>query len=298
MAVSRTAQYVALYRALESCEPRRPRLFEDPFANAFLPRDLTWAVRLAQSARLRAMLERYADFRAPGARSSAIARTRFIDDRVRRDVAEGSRQLVILGAGYDCRAHRLSELKASAVFEVDRAETQERKRRTLRHAKYVQLRSDVHYVPLDLLQGDLPAELGAAGWRREARTTFLCEGVSNYLSEAAVVKLLELVAAAARESTLIFSYIHRGVLDGSVAFDGTAKLLRNVQRLGEPWSFGLLPARVGAYFDGFGLTLEEDLGADEYRRRYLDPQRTQWDGYSFYRIAVARSRAAHFGSVG
>jgi methyltransferase (TIGR00027 family) len=291
MAVSRTAQFVALYRALESCEPRRPRLFEDPFANAFLPRDLTWAVRLARSARLRPLLERYADFRAPGARSSAIARTRFIDDRVRRDVAEGSRQLVILGAGYDCRAHRLSELKSSAVFEVDRAETQQRKRRTLLSAPYVQPRSDVRYVALDLLEGDLRAGLCAAGWRPGARTTFLCEGVSNYLSEAGVAKLLELAGAAAPESTLLFSYIHRGVLDGSVAFEGTTKLLGTMQRMGEPWSFGLLPARVGTYFEGFGLTLEEDLGADEYRRRYLDPQRTQWNGYSFYRIAVARSRA-------
>jgi hypothetical protein len=35
-----------------------------------------------------------------------------------------------------------------------------------------------------------------------------------------------------------------------------------------------------------GLKLSEDLGADEYRARYL-PRDEQGGGYAFYRLAVA-----------
>ena len=75
MATSRTAQYVALYRALEDRERRRGRLFADPFADAFLPphlRVLAWAARVPW---VHARVSRYADQRAPGARTSACCRT-------------------------------------------------------------------------------------------------------------------------------------------------------------------------------------------------------------------------------
>src|ERR1043165_9674868 len=110
MAASRTAQYVALYRALETDERRRPPLFRDPYARSFLPRGLGLAVRVARAPGLRRLLERYADYRSPGARTSAIARTAYIDDAIREALAAGIDQLVILGAGFDCRAHRMPAL--------------------------------------------------------------------------------------------------------------------------------------------------------------------------------------------
>ncbi|HEX5061172.1 MAG TPA: class I SAM-dependent methyltransferase, partial [Kofleriaceae bacterium] len=131
MAVSQTAEYVALYRALETTETRREPLFRDPFARHLLTGSRLRALRLATMPGLRSMLERYADHRAPGARTSAIGRTRFIDDVVRAERARGIRYYVILGAGYDSRAHRLVELKEARVFEVDRAETQAEKRRRI-----------------------------------------------------------------------------------------------------------------------------------------------------------------------
>src|SRR5688572_23495610 len=95
--VIRTAAYVALYRALETVELRRPPLFRDPYATRFLPPQYRAVVALARTPALQALLSRYADFRAPGARTSAIARTAFIDNVVRRALSDGVSQLVILG---------------------------------------------------------------------------------------------------------------------------------------------------------------------------------------------------------
>src|SRR5262245_49330021 len=157
--VSRTAQYVALYRGLESSERARAPLFVDPVAPRFLSRSLGLALRMSRSRVMRPLLLRYADARAPGARTSAIARTAYLDDAVRAAVAARTRQLVVLGAGFDSRAHRLPELAGTRVFEVDRAETQAVKR-----ARLADRRDEVRYVPVDFLRDDVASALSAAGW--------------------------------------------------------------------------------------------------------------------------------------
>lgn len=282
MAASRTAAYVAFYRALEHEERRRTRLFADPFARAFLPRHLRVAVGAARSPVVHRWVCRYADRRAPGARTSAIARTRCIDDFVRGAVANGVGQVVLLGAGFDCRAHRLRELEGAAVFEVDRVETQRVKRAVVegraggRH---------VRYVAVDFLRDDVAATLAAAGWDAHAPTAFVWEGVTNYLTETAVAAVLAWIGSLEPGTTIVFTYVHAGVLDGSVRFYGSDANVANVRRLGEPWTFGLHPHAVPSFVAHAGLALVEDLGADEYRARYLPGERAL--GYAFYRLAAA-----------
>jgi methyltransferase (TIGR00027 family) len=283
MAASRTAQYVALYRALETHERRRAPLFRDPFARRFLDRPLAIAVSASRAPVLRGLVERYADRRSPGSRTSAIARTAYIDDAVRAAIASGVDQVVILGAGFDCRAHRMPELRGAAVFEVDRADTQAAKRAR------VPDRSPVRYVAVDFLRDEVGARLEDAGWQPRRRSLFVWEGVTNYLTEDAVVKVLRWFATTAPGSTIVFTYVHAGLLDGTVAFDGGALMLDNVKRLGEPWTFGLYPEAVGDFVARAGLRMREDLGADDYRRRYLG---APMPGYAFYRIATADVPAA------
>jgi methyltransferase (TIGR00027 family) len=279
MAASRTARYVALYRALETVERRRAPLFQDPFAIRFLPPALARTVRAARHTAVHALVRRYADHRAPGARTSAVGRTKILDDVVRTAVAAGTTQLVILGAGFDCRAHRLPELAAVDVFEVDRPETQAEKQTLIGG-----IRDGVHYVPVDFLRDSVSGRLSAAGWNPAETTCFLWEGVTNYLTEEAVKEVLAWIGDAAAGSTVAFTYIHKGLLDGTVPFAGGAKMLANVRHLNEPWTFGLYPEDLPAYLRQFGLTLREDLGADDYRAR---TGLTHASGYAFYRLAVA-----------
>ncbi len=285
MVASRTAEYVALYRALETTETRREPLFRDPYAKYLLSDSRAAALRLANVPGMRGMLERYADWRAPGARTSAIARTRFLDDVVRTEVKAGMRQVVILGAGYDSRAHRIDELANLRVYEVDRGDTQTEKRKRIETIKGA--RQDVRYVAVDFEKQDLATQLADSGWRADRTTLYLWEGVTNYLDGGAVGRVLDMVGRTADGSAIAFTYIHRGVIDGSVKFEGADKLVGNVQRLGEPWRFGLVPEELRSYLKGFHLQLEQDLGADEYRARYFGTD-AHFSGYAFYRIAVAR----------
>lgn len=277
MAASRTAQFVALYRALESA--RRQARLDDPFAARFLTPWMRRAVRLSRVPPFGALLTRYADWKAPGARTSAIARTLYLDDLVRRAVAGGARQLVILGAGFDCRAHRLPELAGVGVYEVDRADTQSQKRALL-----VDTRDDVRYVAVDFLRDDVGERLAAAGWDAGRRSLFLWEGVTNYLTEPAVGAVFSWIGRGAPGTRVVFTYIHAGVLDGSVAFADGPRSLANVRALGEPWTFGLDPGAVAPFLARANLTLVEEAGADDYRRRWLGRSSP---GYAFYRLAVA-----------
>ena len=102
-APSRTAEYVALFRALES--QRRPgrRLFHDPDAVRFLGLRLRAAV-LAARARGGRRLEDFIVRRWPGRRPSAVVRTKVIDDTLTAALDAGARQVVILGAAPRARA--------------------------------------------------------------------------------------------------------------------------------------------------------------------------------------------------
>jgi hypothetical protein len=61
--------------------------------------------------------------------------------------------------------------------------------------------------------------------------------------------------------------------------------------MNEPWTFGLAPEELAPFVESAGLSVENDLGADQYRARYL-PSDEQGGGYAFYRIAVASPRRA------
>src|SRR5262245_44701955 len=125
--ISRTAAHMAAFRALESARPRGERLFRDVYAARFLPPGQRALAVVSKAGVARKLVEAYADMRAPGARSSGIARTRLIDDWIIGECEDGAEQVVILGAGYDCRALRLPALARVKVFELDRAELLARK---------------------------------------------------------------------------------------------------------------------------------------------------------------------------
>ena len=284
---SRTAEHMAFFRALESSAPAASRRCDDPFARAFLSPPLALVATAARIPGVFALLVRYVDRRWPGARTSGVARTRLLDEIVREGVASGAQQLVILGAGFDSRALRLSALRGAAVFEVDHPATQARKQARLRRALGA-LPEGVRFVATDFGERDLERAMAAAGYEPSRRTLFLWEGVTNYLRADAVDATLRWCARAAAGSRVVFTYVHADVLTQPAKYAGTERLFATLAAAGEPWTFGLDPANLAEFLRARGLELERDLGAVEYRRLAYGEASTSMRGYEFYRIAVAR----------
>src|ERR1700730_15343228 len=115
---SLTAEFMALFRALESSRPERSRLFRDPLAAIFLHQWRKWLYGIAQLDTGRRFVEQLLDRNAPGARAAGIARTKWIDDEVTRSL-ERATQLVLLGAGFDTRPYRLPSSQPVTTFELD-----------------------------------------------------------------------------------------------------------------------------------------------------------------------------------
>jgi methyltransferase (TIGR00027 family) len=281
---SRTAEYMALFRALEGRLPKRRRLLVDPLARRFLSPALRIPVDLARIPGVAGLECRLIDRRWPGARTSAVARTRWIDELVLRSVADGARQVVILGAGFDARAFRLAALRECVVFEVDHPATQARKRRILGDVPG----RDVRFVATDFADDQLEAALVSQGFQARHRSVVIWEGVTNYLSERAVDRTLRWCAGTAAGSEILFTYVHRDVLRDPGSFFGTGPLLRKLEAAGEGWTFGFDPGALPAHLRERGLELLEDRGASEYRSICYGPAATRMRGYEFYRIARAR----------
>jgi methyltransferase (TIGR00027 family) len=278
---------MAFYRALESARPRDQRLFTDLFAVRFLRPSLRILAALARVPYAGRAIARYADQRAPGARTSAIARTRLIDDLLTETVQGGVGQVVILGAGFDCRAFRLPGMSSIEVFEVDHPATLAVKRSRLRLGS-PDSPCKTQFVEIDFLRQNLQETLGQAGFDSPRPGIFLWEGVTNYLTSDAVDDVLRYVASCTGGSRLVFTYVDRGVLCGSVEFPDAAGIMSTVAGMGEPWTFGLPPAELSSYLEGRGLQLDLDWGATEYRARYFGHSAGTMTGYDFYHVAMAR----------
>jgi methyltransferase (TIGR00027 family) len=288
---SRTAEYMALFRALESTRAPGWRLFEDRLASAFLPRRLRLVARLSRVRLAGDVVRAYIDRRWPGARTSAVARTKFIDDAAEAALRSGVAQVVVLGAGFDARAYRLSSMLRAAVFEVDHPSTSARKRRVV-EAALGALPHHLQFVAVDFNSEAFSSAMSSAGYDPSRRTLFIWEGVTNYLTEAAVDGILRWCGSAAVGSTVVLTYIHRRVLDSPEAFEGTAKLFATLSASGERWTFGLDPLCLSRFLAERGLILDEDVGASAYRALYFGPSASRMRGYEFYRIAVAHVSVA------
>jgi methyltransferase (TIGR00027 family) len=281
---SLTAQYMALFRALESARPASSRLFCDPFATFFLSQRRKWLYGIASYGPGSRLVERLLDWKAPGARAAGIARTKWIDEEA-TNVLQKARQLVLLGAGFDCRGYRLVIARQSTIFELDQPETSLAKQDALKKAIGV-LPNNVRFVTIDFNSQSLGAVLSQAGFDRMSPACFIWEGVTNYLSSEAVDSVLREIRQTAGGSVLLFSYIHRGVLERPQAFFGVEKLMSRLQSYGEPWTFGLHPEEIAAYLAARGLHLMKDLSVTEIWRDAGRPS-SELHGYEFYRLASA-----------
>ena len=266
-APSQTAEAVCLMRATDQRHPPAERILDDPYAKLFLgPLARAALASWEASGTLGSLAERV----SPGLTTYVLTRHRFIDDRLRQALKGGIAQLVLLGAGYDSRAYRFAaELAGRPVFEVDFPATSRRKARILGRRTDTLPRADVRRVEIDFEVDSLAQRLREAGFRTGRRTFFVWEGVSMYLTRAAVKEALTTMRAmSAPRSELAMDFWY--FLDSpdllSTAYRMSANLL---SLLGEPVAFGIHPEDVGAFLAKLGYRVADLADASELERRYV-----------------------------
>jgi methyltransferase (TIGR00027 family) len=188
-----TAVLVTGARAAESA--RADRLFDDPFARAFVE-----AASSASPAIAQALAQGSVDAAVGQARRDSIAvRTRFFDDYLHSAVRSGCGQVVLLAAGLDTRAFRLSWPDGVRLWELDMPEMFAFKERVLldRGAKPACQRT---VVSVDLRE-NWSSALQGAGFDPGAHTGWLIEGLLMYLEESERDRLMDRVGALSRRGS-------------------------------------------------------------------------------------------------
>jgi methyltransferase (TIGR00027 family) len=240
--IGKTALGVAAVRARESQRP--DRLFDDPLAQAFLehapgvlPTEPTTRSELAA---LGPMASLGAAFYAHG-----VIRTRFFDDYLLAAADAGCRQVVLLAAGLDTRAFRLTWPDHLRLFELDLPDLLPFKESVLAECN-AQPTCARTVVSADL-RGDWPAPLTAAGFNHSARTAWLIEGLLLYLARDEAERLItEVSALSATDSQLAAE--HGGMAGNSLLRQGGA--LPAMREYAALWKGGMgedLPSWLGCH---------------------------------------------------
>jgi methyltransferase (TIGR00027 family) len=251
---SRTAILVAAARAFGALEPDESVRNPDSLANLLIGQP---ELALISEHPICTCLERdYSEASQDPAimmfAAMMIWRTRFIDEALVRAVKNGTRQVVILGAGFDSRAYRFRDLlKDCRVIEVDAAPTQKYKRRRVEEALH-EVPTNVIYCTIDFAKDNLTEGLRQSGFNEGERTFYIWEGVCMYLPEDSVREMLQWLA----------SHSHPG---SSVVLDYTNSLGIEYLKLdphslsgippswGEPWIFGVPGANGSEFFRELGF---------------------------------------------
>ncbi|CCB71144.1 putative S-adenosyl-L-methionine-dependent methyltransferase Franean1_4929 (plasmid) [Streptantibioticus cattleyicolor NRRL 8057 = DSM 46488] len=145
-------------------------------------------------------------------------RTLFYDRHVLRAVAAGCRQVVVLGAGLDCRAFRLGLPADVTVFEVDRAAVLDFKHEVLAKngrvptCRRVALAADV--------TGGLSGPLAAAGLDPAKPVLWVVEGLLMYFTADVADRVLtEVTSLSAPGSLIVSEYFVRSWENEDVGYD-------------------------------------------------------------------------------
>ncbi len=283
---SRTAQYMALFRAIESSRSKLDRLFFDPYASNFLDTRLKIVVKISSIPLVGNITSKLIERQAPGAFSSGVARTKYIDDLLKKTIKHGVKQVIILGAGFDTRSLRLDFLKNIQVIEIDHPDTAQYKIEKIK-SSMSHLPLNIKYYQIDFNHESLNDLALKNNLDLDIPTTFIWEGVTNYLEQDAIDKTLEFVSKFSNNGYIIFTYINKLVLDDSSSFQYTEKYHSILEDNEEGWTFGFNPEKLPDYLNKFNLTVIEDLGAVEYRQRYMPERNNLLKGYEFYRVVIA-----------
>ena len=290
-----TAEIGALVRSIETEKPENIRLCYDPYAKAFVGKTLTTIGMIAPLRRLGLW---YLEKKHPKLIDCTPARTKYIDTYINSCIDHGIEQLIILGAGYDSRAYRMGRLKEKVtVFEVDLPAIQKLKKEKLKEI-IDPLPGNVVYVPIDFNEETLSDKLLEYKYDKSKKSLFIWEGVTPYLTAEAVDDTLHYVARnSIPDSSIIFSYILKSVVDGTCLLENAALIRKSFNTggifdfshmRGEALLFGIEEGKTESFMSERGFHEIKDISGDYYNSEYFRGENRDRKGCCMCRIVTAK----------
>lgn len=219
---------------------------------------LRWAGRLAER------------LTVPGLPLHFILRKRFIEEAVAAGLADGFRQVVILGAGFDTLALRLHADHAAVSFiELDHPATQRCKRDAL--LERGECGDNLAFIPADFTRHTLHEILFAdARYDADLPTLVVMEGVLMYLSDDQVAALFSALGAHLRAPGRVVFTVMEPLPNGRLDFHNATMLATGLLRLWrEPFKSGLARAAIAGFLARHHFVLRQVADHGLLRERHL-----------------------------
>ncbi|WP_413440196.1 class I SAM-dependent methyltransferase [Synechococcus sp. MIT S1220] len=154
----------------------------------------------------RLLLRLFERLTLPGMAFHYVLRKMYIEHCVRDAISDGAQQVIVLGAGFDTLAWRLStEFGSIRFIEVDHPATSKDKNEAL--VEQIKLTKNYYFAAVDFARENLLDALsGCQFFDQSLKSVFVCEGVLMYLSLSDVELLLSSVSQlTSQRSQLIFT---------------------------------------------------------------------------------------------
>lgn len=198
-----------------------------------------------------------------------LARAAYCERVLLHEVALGSTQYVILGAGLDTFALRYQELKDSLnIIEVDTPATQQFKRSRLSSAK-LHIPSNLHFVAMDLTDKDSLPTLVTEELSSEKSFLSLL-GVSFYLTKEDMSRLLQvLFTNLPTGSSIVLDYADEHLFETKGIYNRVDNMIQMAAAGGEPMKSGYAYAEMEALLDEAGLLIYEHLNPEAIQEQFF-----------------------------
>jgi methyltransferase (TIGR00027 family) len=221
-----------------------------PLVRACLQGRLNWLIRIFE----RLFGPQYGQlFRGIGHRKI------FCERQVREGIAEGAKQVLVLGAGYDTLCWRLAREYPDVQFlELDHPATGRLKAKGL---EQMGTTPNLHLIQADLSNESLESVLKAnRPWDVEATSVVLAEGLLMYLTyEVASLLLTQCNGLCGPGTRFAFDYLSQRP-DGQFDFGRLTRItILSLKLIGEPLLWGSRREEVSSLFRGTGWDHRPDL---------------------------------------
>ncbi|MGC5364313.1 class I SAM-dependent methyltransferase [Streptomyces sp. DT24] len=208
-----------------------------------------------------------------GARTAAVTRSRYTEDRLAELVGRGVDQYVILGAGLDSFAYRSELADHVRVFEVDKPATQHWKQ-TLLAETATKVPPSAFFVPVDFEKESarsLADHLVRSGFDpgRPALVSWL--GVTMYLTSEAIGQTLAVVSGFAPGTEIVVEHLLPAGVRDEAGQSYAELVMAAAAEQGEPWRTFLGIEQMDA------LLLEHRLQPIEYVRQRETIGPAEWE---------------------
>ena len=208
--IGATAFVIASIRSLEPEQPHQ--LFNDPYAQWFSNERALAAARQLDEA-------------FPPSTTMVRFRTRYFNRFIERGIADGARQVILLGGGFDMRSHLFDNADVS-FFEVDQ-------KAVLLFKSAILERHGIQQPPsllANYLQADVPSGLADHGFDPDAPTLIVWEGNTMYLPPDSIMPFLNRLADAIPSFRIAFDYFAVDLQNRESETDADLERIEGVER--------------------------------------------------------------------